>query len=334
MAVKDRARRSNPGSDGSSTSTIAPEVDFARKRSLWCGMTESSAATSDDPLIVARDERWHEAERAWGVGLRRAIAAAVAGHLFLGTAMVGGFDGLLAGLIGMERRAERRIGDERGVIDGVSAEVIDAAEFNKRYIAFKAGNAAADASAAAQQPSPAAEPQRVEPEAPSNEAVALLKPADGWAASTQAVDPEQREKKTERPKTKERPAPDRPAQPSLTEAEARELVEQSIEDLQSALVSVSAPGAARLGEASPYVRGVIRTLKANMPKPAGMKGDVVIQLVVGVTGAVEGVRVVKSSGRPDLDRLVAERVYKTRLAAPPATASLRERAFQITYSYN
>lgn len=305
-------------------------VDFAHDASLCCAMTGPSTATSDDPLLLSLDERWHEAGRAHVAGLRRAIAAAVVVHLVIGTAMVGGFDGLLSGLIGIERRTQNRIGDERGQIDGVAAEIIDAAEFNKRFVSFKPGNAEADADAAPKPPSQRAETQRAEPE-PPEQVVADLKPADGWAPSAQKGVPDRPD-----PPTKERPPEQRPqeAQPPLTDAEARQLVEQTMEDLQGAQVSVSAPGAARLGEASPYVRSVIRTLKRNMPKPAGMKGDVVIQLVVGATGAVEGVRVVKSSGKPELDRFVSERVFKTRLAPPPPTASLRERAFQITYSYN
>jgi len=299
-------------------------------------MTALSLATSDEPLVLASDERWHEAERARVGGLRRAVAVALAGHLVLGTAMVGGFDGVLSALFGMERPSQSRIGDERGRIDGVSAEIIDAAEFNSRYVAFKAGNAEADSEATAQPPSQKAEPPRAEPNTPPEEMVAALKSADGWEPSAKAAVPDRPEPpKAETPPKERQAEPKKPdLQPALTDAEARELLEQTMEDLQSAMVSVSAPGAARLGEASPYVRGVIRTLKSNMPKPAGMKGDVVIQLVVGASGAVEGVRVVKSSGKPELDRLVAERVFKTRLAAPPATASLRERAFQITYSYN
>ena len=84
------------------------------------------------------------------------------------------------------------------------------------------------------------------------------------------------------------------------------------------------------------MRGVIRTLKVHMPKPSGggMKGKVLLQLLVGATGDIEAIRVARSSGRSDLDRFVVERVARTKLPPPPVTASPRERLFQISYEYN
>lgn len=299
-------------------------------------MTGPSSAPSDDPLTTALAERWQVAGRANVMGFRLGLVVALAGHLLLGTALTGGLDALWVALGGAAPAAVKRIGDERGTIDGVSAELIDAAEFNKRYIAFKAGTGEADSEAAPRQPAQDAKPQPAEPEKPAEQPVAELKPGDGWAPS--AVSPTPDKPPSRKPDQQAKETPPEPAKPepqkALTEAEMRELLAQSMDEVASSLVAVSAPGAARLGEASPFVKSVIRTLKSNMPRPAGMKGNVVIQLIVGVTGEIEGLRIVKSSGRPELDRLVAERVYKTRLASPPATASLRERLFQITYSYN
>jgi TonB family protein len=320
-------------------------------------MTGPLTAQSDDPLTLALDERWLDPGRARGVGFRLAIAAALAGHLFLGALLMGGFDGLLGAILGPGRGAQRPIGDKAGEIDGVAAEVIDAAEFNKRYISFKAGRAEAESEAQPQKPAERAEPKpEVQPEAqlpeekPQGEQAATEKPADGWMPvepKPTPVEQAQREaraheKKTpdempkkEKPREDERPREPQPAQrPMFSEAEMQQIVTQSVEDLQSALVSVSTPGAARLGEASPFVRGVIRTLKNQMPRPPGMKGKVVVQLLIGATGEIEAIRVVRPSGRPDLDRFVVERVAKTKLAAPPATASMRERLFQISYEYN
>ena len=302
-------------------------------------MIGPSTAPSDEPLALALDGRWLDAGRARRAGFQLALAGAVASHLVLGAALTGGLDGIWTALGGGETRSQRPIGDPAGQIEGVAAEVIDSAEFDKRFISFKAGNAAADAEAAPQQPMQPAEPPSTAVAKPEPEAVAELKPADGWAPSAATPEPRQPEKQspeTPAPRAKEKPAEPRKPEPqeALTDAEMRELLSQTMEDLQSSVVAVSAPGAAKLGEASPFVRSVIRTLKSNMPKPVGMKGNVVIQLVVGVTGEIEAIRVVRSSGRPELDRLVAERVLKTRLAAPPPTASLRERVFQITYAYN
>ena len=120
----------------------------------------------------------------------------------------------------------------------------------------------------------------------------------------------------------------------LSQAEMAELLASTMEDLQGGAVAVATPGAARLGDASPFVRSVIRTLKQTMPRGLGVKGSVTIQLVVSDVGTVEAIRVVKSSGRPDLDRLVLERVGATRLAVPAKDTPMRERMLQITYDYN
>ena len=136
------------------------------------------------------------------------------------------------------------------------------------------------------------------------------------------------------------PAPPKPRKPDpaerpvLSQAEMAEMLASTMEDLQGGAVAVAAPGAARLGEASPFVRSVIRTLKQTMPRGLGVKGSVTIQLVVSDAGTVEAIRIVKSSGRPDLDRLVVERVGATRLVVPSKDTPMRERMLQITYDYN
>lgn len=290
-------------------------------------MTGAVTAQPDSPLTLALSERWLDAGRARTAGFRLALAVALAGHLFLGILLVGGFDGLLGGLLGSGREGRRPVGDKAGEIDGVAAEVIDAAEFNKRFIAFNAGRASSDSEAQPQKPAEKSEPQPK----PEEEPAAAQKPADGWEPAQPTP---QRQEETKRQETKPPREASPEQRPALTEAEMRELVAQSVEDLQSALVSVSTPGAARLGEASPYVREVIRTLKNHMPRPTGMKGKVLLQLAIGAGGAIEAIRIVHSSGRPDLDRFVIERVARTRLAAPPATATVRERVFQISYEYN
>lgn len=319
-------------------------------------MTGSSTIESDAPLTLALDARWLDSNHVRDAGFRIALVVAIVSHLFLGAVLTGGLDGLLGGILGPGRETRRQVGDAKGEIDGVAAEVIDAAEFNKRFISFKTGKADAEADGRPQPPAEKSRPQpetkpveKAEPQPePDTERAAALNPADGWEAAEPTPRPneEKTEKKPEdqpleTPKAREKPHKEKTHEektaaenPVLTEAEMRDLVTQSVEDLQSALVTVSTPGAARLGEASPYVRGVIRTLKNNMPKPRGMKGKVVIQLAIGATGEIEAIRVVRSSGRPALDRVVVEGVFKTRLAPPPATATPRERIFQIGYEYN
>ena len=100
------------------------------------------------------------------------------------------------------------------------------------------------------------------------------------------------------------------------------------------VVATARAGEAQLGTASPYVRGVIRLLKQNMPKLPRIRGKVVIQLVVSTAGELEGVRVFQSSGKPELDRLVVESIIATRFPKPAKDTTPRERMFQISYDYN
>ncbi|MGE0700750.1 MAG: TonB family protein [Hyphomicrobiaceae bacterium] len=295
------------------------------------------------PITPSADARWAAAEVASRRPLQAAAAAALALHLLAGAALMGGLDGLLAAM-GLPTLAQPKpIGDERGHLDGVAAEIVDAAELKQRYIAFEAGKAEAEAEARrppaqAEAPQAAAPEEKVEdakpepaPEASKPEPAPLAAPLK---STTQADKPKEKPAEKAAEKPAEKPPEKRVAETVMSDAEMRQLVEQTVEDIQSSLVSVSTPGAARLGEASPFVRAVIRTLKANMPRSQGLKGNVLVQLAIGDDGRIAAIRVVRSSGRPELDRLVVERVARTQLTPPPATATPRERVFQITYSYN
>lgn len=273
-----------------------------------------SAAPVEAQFAPALDARWQIESRPAGKSVRLGLAAAALVHVLLIAVAAGGLDLLLVQVFGLPAisRPAKRAGDAAGVIDGVAAEVIDAAEFDRRYVSFKAGRDVADSKAAvanrSQPPTPQLKPAIDEP----------LK--DGWGDPASPPKP---------PQTKA-PADKTP----LTEADVRELLASTMEDLQGGVVAIARPGAARQGEASPFVRAVIRLLKQSMPRSNGIRGSVGIQLVVSLAGTVEAIRVFQSSGRPDLDRLVLERVAATRLVPPAPDTPPRERMFQVTYDYN
>lgn len=274
---------------------------------------EAEPTAASAVLLTPRlDERWLGVDAPRGWRSRLGPAVAVVAHLIVFGGATGAFDGAWRAILGSPppSHAKPLSGDRAGALDGVAAEIIDAVEFNRRYVSFDPGRAEADAKPAVQSP-----PQDVNPEQPEPKA-AEAAPGDGWAPAR--PEPVREKAKTE---------------PALTATEASELLAQTMEDLQGSAALVSTPGAARLGEASPYVRSVLRTLKASMPRPPGLRGTVVIQLVVATAGGVEAVRIVRSSGNPALDRVVAEGVLKTRIAAPPASAPPRERMFQVSYEY-
>lgn len=257
-----------------------------------------------------------------------ALAAAVGLHLL---PLVGGLSWLA--LVGSS--APPGVGDPAGSKDGVNVEVIDAAEFDRKYISFGKGRDSIDStpppSAATPPPAPQAQPQpeAAEPQPPAEPVAALREARDSPGAPDEAREP---------PTPQARPTPPARATPSapqtqLTAADIDRILAEARAELQGEVVLTSAGAAARLGEVSPYVRGVMRKLKATMPRSNGVRGAVVMGIVLGATGEVAWAGVLKSSGHPQLDRLVIERVRATRFDPPPPNAPDKERTFQVTYMY-
>jgi TonB family protein len=247
-----------------------------------------------------------------------ALATALCAHLLVVWLAAGGFSGLLLALrppAPIEAR-NRPVGDPRGLIDAVHVEVVDAAEFDKRFVSFSAGHDAAD-----REPSPVAAKSLPPPTAapPVTQPVTTDEMLPGSQAAPVPAKPQSR---------KAEPAP------SLTEAEIEALVADAMLDLKGAAMSVSKAGGARLGEASPFVRSVVRTLKETMPKPLGLKGIVRVHFIVSPSGDAEDLRLVQSSGSSDLDRLVLERIHATHFMAPPKDTPIGDRMFPVSYEYN
>jgi TonB family protein len=279
-------------------------------------MTESSPANVLDTITPERETRWFDPE---GQRDRRAVAAlavALAAHLLVAWILAGGASMLLAAMFGVSagKAHPKPIGDKAGVVDGIAAEVIDAAEFDKRYISYKAGRDRADNEAR-----PAAPPPK---SAPPETTASIEKPVPD--APGEVADPSSRKAQARKPAARE----------AFTEAEIEELLAASIEEITGGVSAIAAPGQARLGEASPFVRGVLRILKRSMPRKVSAKGVVVVHFLVGDTGAVEAIRIVRSSGHPGLDRAIVDSVRATRLTPPPPNTPPRERMFQIAYDYH
>jgi TonB family protein len=258
-----------------------------------------------------------------------ALAAAVALHVlpFVGTVawtLVGGGSS--------QSRVE--IGDPLGKETGVNVEVIDAAEFDRRYVSFGKGRDAADSEATpASRPSPQSSPPPAQPSEPAEQQTAAAEPVVPLRETGETADT-QPQKRAEPQRAERPPAPPRsPAQP-FSQAEIDALVSDSKAELAGEIMLTSMASGARLGEVSAYVRGVMRKLKATMPKSNGIRGNVVVGIILGDTGEVAWVGVLKSSGQAALDRLVIERVRTTKFDAPAPNAPERERRFQVTYAYN
>jgi TonB family protein len=93
------------------------------------------------------------------------------------------------------------------------------------------------------------------------------------------------------------------------------------------------PGVTRSGENDRFGRDVIRALQKMMPPQRGMRGRVVIRLVLNERGNVATVQVVESSGDRNLDHDVAFSAYQASFPFPPKGATLVDRTFRVGYTY-
>ncbi len=263
-----------------------------------------SQVPQGDGFAAALRRRWADPRTRDSDCFLLAVIAALLLHALPVVMVAGGWG--IGGPVSVEVRA----GDPAGSKDGVSVEVIDAAEYDRRYVSFSKGRDAADAApapSAARQP----QPQQPAPSPPQPKSEVPAREAPGPVAAPRKVAP--------------------PAK--LSEADIAEILENARQDLEGSVSLSSQASLARQGQASDYVKGVMRRLKQTMPKPSGLKGSVVIGIIMSPAGAVAWVGVLKSSGVPMLDTLVAERVRSTQFTAPANGVPPGERTFQVTYEY-
>ena len=250
-------------------------------------------SVAEGDLSATHDEQWVTSSGRDDGRFLFAVVAALSLHLLPILIATGGWGIGNPGKIGS--------GDPAGSKDGVNVELIDATEYERRFVSFTSGKDAADSES--------------KPATPAQSPVS--------------------------PETKSEAAPEQPPEPSptpqptkLSEADIAKILESAKLDFESATEATSKASIANQGQSSEFVRGVLRKLKQTMPRSNGLKGTVVIGIVLSEAGKIEWVGVLKSSNRRELDQLVVERVRATQFEAPRTNVSLQERKFQITYQYN
>lgn len=274
------AEASPTGGDGS-----APDV-----------IESTSAAPSDESLTAVPHEPWGGAEAKDDQRLLIAVAVALAIHLL---PVVVAVATVAFGLGGSS--ASLGVGDPAGEKGGVNVEIINATEFDRRYVSFTDGKDSSDSEATtptSRRSSPATPPESQAPPVPA-----------------------------------ELPAPP-PSKPSqLSAADIAEILENARLDIEGEVQATSRASMANQGQASAFVKGVLRKLKQSMPKSNGIKGTVVIGIILSEGGTVDWVGVLRKSNSPNLDQLVLERVRTTKFEASGGHIPPQERKFQITYHY-
>lgn len=250
-------------------------------------------------------------------------------------------------IFGMMRSLPRQMGEREGRPDGISVELVDAADLlSKNTFREDGSTAGGEAAKRPTQPAPPAPPtppaaEAAPPSPPAAEAAPPPAPPlekqkiIAFPIDKEALDlvspPEPKPKKTE-PEAAPKPTPK--PQPKQTPPLQLNLPEPPIIPGGRSASVMRPPGATRSGENDEFGRGVIRALRQTMPSPRGLAGRVTIRLLLSENGNLVDVQLIRSAGEAVLDQSVVFAVKQSSFPIPPGGATLTDRTFLVTYIYN
>lgn len=319
---------------------------FERLRpSDWLAAAPGAAAPGVEPWPLERQavapEAFDRPPRA-SAGLRLAVAilAALLAH---GAA--------LAGLQWIARREMDRVGAVGIELDAVHVEFVSAAQVapsRANYDAL-ATDSTSPGEAAAPPPAPTtnaatsvAEPETATPAASPHPILATEDPAriTTQADTSPPVTPPAND-------TVEHPHP-----PAQVVADANPIPTAATHHVTASLPSANevaappadtrahtsgaAPAAPSPGAVRAYAKSIIEALSRTAPKPRqtiSARGTVKLAFAVALDGQIEMIRIVHSSGKPDIDALAVQSVAAARFPPPPAGMTLAERTYEIPYIF-
>jgi protein TonB len=244
-------------------------------------------------------------------------------------------------IIGIGRSMPRTIGAPEAAQDGISVELVDAADLDSKSSVMpeppaSAGNPAP--AAPPPQPPPPPEEEKPVPPAPPEPAqekqtTASIDKEIPNVAAPQITPPKQPKtamvpKEQREPKEKERTKP----------APERDPLQLSLPDIPSfipggrAAALARPPGITRSGENDEFARGVIRALRRTMPG-SDRPGRVTIRLFLTEKGNIQEVQLIRSGGDPIMDQNVVFAAKQASFPLPPVGATVADRVFLVTYVY-
>ena len=254
------------------------------------------------------------------------------------------------------RSLPRQMGEATGRPDGISVDLVDAADLRSKNTFAEDGGA--PGAQKTPPPTPPAEPPRPVPAQPPaakvipappataepapdtarEQAKALPEPVDKRAPEL-APPPERREtSKLEEPKAapKKQQEPPQQAQPKpqpqQKQALQLDLTPQFAPGDRGAAVQRPA-GVTRSGENDEFGRGVIRALRKTIPS-SNVTGRVTVRFLLSDTGNLVEVRLVGGSGDPVLSQNVVFAVKQSSFPIPPGGSTVIDRTFLVTYVYH
>jgi periplasmic protein TonB len=233
-------------------------------------------------------------------------------------------------LIGAYRSQPRILGERDGQPDGISVDLVDAADFMSRT------------SARPTSPSKAMSPSRPEAQPWQPDAIRPADPQEATARAIEADNPNALELPGAPPKQRPAAPADvaKPKPQPQTQASAQpprplqlDVPESVFTSLGRSAAATRPPGVTRSGENDDFGRGVIRALRKTMPPPSGVLGRVMVRMFLNDNGNLQDVRVVSGSGDASLDQSVVFAVRQTSFPLPPLGATAADRTFLVTYIY-
>ena len=232
---------------------------------------------------------------------------------------------LIAGFV---RSAPRYVGELEGSQEGISVELVDAADLASASTVRSAEPSIGQPGSAPPPPPPTprdAAPQP-EPKAAAAPPVEAERPSPPTPPAARESPPAPNKESTPAPPTKSKPAPSLDVSPPLR----FDLPDGAFAPGGRSAAVMRPPNVTRSGENDEFGRGVIRALRKTMPVALGR---VTVRLLLSETGNLTQQQLVRSSGDPILVQNVMFAARQSSFPIPPAGSTVSDRTFLVTYIY-
>jgi periplasmic protein TonB len=265
---------------------------------------------------------------------------------------------IVAASLSLSDAARRRIGEADGAPEGLSVEIVDAADLESRNTVKVDPPPSPPPSPQVPPTPPQQQAPPVEQAQPAPPETTPPAPAPEEATSTTAsiekdttpVPPVEgpaekpvekaQPKETKRAKeTKEAKEPPKEAKEKSKAAPDRQALRLSVPDMPALIPSgpgsavARPPNITRSGENDEFGRGVIRALKRTMPQ-VNWLGRVTIRLLLTDKGNIQEVQLMRSGGDPVMDQNVVFAAKQSNFPIPPNGSTVADRTFYVTYVYH
>ena len=258
--------------------------------------------------------------------------------------------------------SSRQMGEKGGRPDGISVELIDAADLKAKNSFAEAGAPKGDDSPARKPPAESKrdqgeqkkqaeqKPAEATPAEPADrKAIALAPPQEQpakpnidmelkappspWALAPEALEklpPPAQGAKPSEPAQKPAPKPQRETKLQL------DLTMPELPTVPggSGAAMARPAGYTRSGENDEFGRGVIRALRKTLPRPRDLRGRVTVRFLLSPDGNLIEVQLIRSAGLAMLDQEVVFSVKQASFPFPPRNAPPVDRTFLVTYIYH